>query len=70
MSEIINKDDETKSANELILNNILRSLTMLEKALDRLMRNNFYNSTNRIWINGTNINRSYYLSTTFYLLQQ
>jgi DNA polymerase III psi subunit len=30
MSEIINKADETKNANELILNNILRSLTLLE----------------------------------------
>ena len=44
MSEIINKADETKNANELILNNILRSLTMLENSLDRLMRNNFYNN--------------------------
>jgi hypothetical protein len=44
MSEIINKADETKNANELILNNILRSLTLLENSLDRLMRNNFYNS--------------------------
>jgi len=44
MSEIINKADETKNANELILNNILRSLTLLENSLDCLMRNNFYNS--------------------------
>ena len=36
------KYKEKDSANNLILNNILRGLTMLDNSLDRLMRNNFY----------------------------
>jgi hypothetical protein len=42
MSETSQTIDEQDSANNLILNNILRGLTMLDNSLDRLMRNNFY----------------------------
>jgi hypothetical protein len=42
MSETSKTIDEQDSANNLILNNILRGLTMLDNSLDRLMRNNFY----------------------------
>jgi hypothetical protein len=44
MSEISTPINEKELANNLILDNILRGLTMLDNSLDRLMRNNFYNS--------------------------
>ncbi|KPA16390.1 hypothetical protein MHK_003403, partial [Candidatus Magnetomorum sp. HK-1] len=45
MSETSKSIDEKDFDNNLILNNILRGLTMLENSLDRLMRNNFYDRT-------------------------
>jgi hypothetical protein len=44
MSEIQCPSDNVKCANDSILQNILRGMTMLENSLDRLMRNNFYDS--------------------------
>ncbi|KPA14183.1 hypothetical protein MHK_005610, partial [Candidatus Magnetomorum sp. HK-1] len=45
MSETSKSIDEKDFDNNLILNNILRGLTMLENSLDRLMRNNLYDRT-------------------------